>query len=371
MRPVVLIGGKLTQVFGTYRLAFLALICLVTIEACAAAIIGSRILGLTAGSIFKIGDLRTSLAGWFFIPLLWLGAASITLAKRRTQRPSKKLIRLVRLKKSWLLRGVVLCALLVPFARSFTAVKTAIPSIHPYSFDPFFANMDRFIFGTDPWMISHWLIGYSGTIILDRLYFLWATYLLLLAGWINFTRNEYIQIRTAITFNLCWFVLGGAFAILFSSTGPVFYDRFYGDPRFEPLVVNLQRVHENETLFALNGAAYLLKNIGSVKLGAGISAMPSLHVSMAFLGVIVAFHEQWPAWLKALLVVFFATILVGSVHLGWHYVVDGVFSIIGTLIIWSSVGAFLRFIDDVNSTLDSSAGLSSSARATISPSASA
>jgi hypothetical protein len=32
-------------------------------------------------------------------------------------------------------------------------------------------------------------------------------------------------------------------------------------------------------------------------------------------------------------------VLVGSVHLGWHYAVDGYLSIVGALAIWVGVGA--------------------------------
>jgi hypothetical protein len=35
---------------------------------------------------------------------------------------------------------------------------------------------------------------------------------------------------------------------------------------------------------------------------------------------------------------FCAVILFGSVHLGWHYAVDGYFSIIATVAIWKIVG---------------------------------
>jgi uncharacterized membrane protein len=35
-------------------------------------------------------------------------------------------------------------------------------------------------------------------------------------------------------------------------------------------------------------------------------------------------------------------ILIGSVHLGWHYAVDGYFSIAGALLIWAGVRLLLR-----------------------------
>jgi hypothetical protein len=35
-------------------------------------------------------------------------------------------------------------------------------------------------------------------------------------------------------------------------------------------------------------------------------------------------------------------VLVGSVALGWHYAVDGIFSIAATLWLWRLVGRFTR-----------------------------
>ena len=39
---------------------------------------------------------------------------------------------------------------------------------------------------------------------------------------------------------------------------------------------------------------------------------------------------------------FFALILVGSVHLGWHYAIDGYLGMLGAWIIWRAVGWWLK-----------------------------
>jgi hypothetical protein len=43
-----------------------------------------------------------------------------------------------------------------------------------------------------------------------------------------------------------------------------------------------------------------------------------------------------------LLPLFTAIVQVGSVHLGWHYAIDGYLAIVGTLLVWWCVGRFLE-----------------------------
>ncbi|MFC7665225.1 hypothetical protein ACFQWF_24725 [Methylorubrum suomiense] len=43
-------------------------------------------------------------------------------------------------------------------------------------------------------------------------------------------------------------------------------------------------------------------------------------------------------WLGRMLMLYGAVIFIGSIHLGWHYAVDGYASVIGTVLLWSLVG---------------------------------
>ena len=76
------------------------------------------------------------------------------------------------------------------------------------------------------------------------------------------------------------------------------------------------------------------------KLGSGISAMPSMHVSMAFLFALVGWRSN--RLIGLMLGIYTIIILMGSVHLGWHYAIDGYAAILGTLLIWHCVGWFLN-----------------------------
>jgi hypothetical protein len=69
-----------------------------------------------------------------------------------------------------------------------------------------------------------------------------------------------------------------------------------------------------------------------IGLGVGISAMPSVHVSTAFLLMLVGWKAgRVPGFF---LTVFFSIIMAGSVHLAWHYAVDGYAGCVVTSLIW-------------------------------------
>lgn len=71
-------------------------------------------------------------------------------------------------------------------------------------------------------------------------------------------------------------------------------------------------------------------------IGSGISAMPSMHVSIAVLMALCTYRLN--KTLGYFACAFAVIIQIGSVHLGWHYAVDGYFSVLSTLAIWKAVG---------------------------------
>jgi len=73
---------------------------------------------------------------------------------------------------------------------------------------------------------------------------------------------------------------------------------------------------------------------GSAELGRGISAMPSMHVSLAFLFFLAA--RRVHRVMGIVFGLYAAVILIGSVHLAYHYAVDGYLSIVTTALLWAA-----------------------------------
>jgi hypothetical protein len=85
-------------------------------------------------------------------------------------------------------------------------------------------------------------------------------------------------------------------------------------------------------------AAYVTGNAAG---GSGISAMPSLHVAIATLCAISSWYVSWR--IGVAMTLYAVVIFLGSIHLGWHYAVDGYVSIVAVAAIWVGVGKALRF----------------------------
>jgi membrane-associated phospholipid phosphatase len=148
-----------------------------------------------------------------------------------------------------------------------------------------------------------------------------------------------LRMQYLLTTLLLWSLVGNLAATLLSSAGPVYFGRVTGlaDP-FAPLMAYLHRANDVVPVMALQvqdmlWQAYVGNN---TDIGAGISAMPSLHVATAVSYALVGFAVR--RWLGILLAGFAAFIMIGSVHLGWHYAIDGYVGILCTVVIWFVVG---------------------------------
>jgi hypothetical protein len=230
----------------------------------------------------------------------------------------------------------------------FSSLKMLMPRFIPFYLDDTFAAMDRLLFfGRQPWEITHHFFGsLAATKTLDFFYSLWV--LLLSVAIVGFSlfapRTE--RARFFLAFTAAWFFLGFVAAWLLASAGPCYSSNIGAQsaPEFKGLVDRLTeasiatggrinapgwqgilwRSHFNEIYF----------------FGMGISAMPSLHNAIATLYALAAFRISRSA--GCIMTVFAVIIFVGSVHLGWHYAVDGIFGALAMLAIWRGVDHWCR-----------------------------
>ncbi|HTO81700.1 MAG TPA: phosphatase PAP2 family protein [Methylomirabilota bacterium] len=245
-----------------------------------------------------------------------------------------------------LAQALLLLAIFPVFAATFSYFKIAIPAFNPFSWDIRLADWDRSLHGgLDPWELMQPLLGHPFvTAALNAAYHAWfgVTYGAILWLMVD-TQRPRLCMRYLLTFVLIWILLGNLAATVFSSAGPVYYGRVTGvADQFAPLMGYLHAANHVVAVPALDVQELLWHwyKSGSFVAGAGISAMPSLHVGVAFSFFLVCRAIDGRLALAA--GIFAAITLVASVHLGWHYAIDGYAAIVGAWFIWIAVGRLLE-----------------------------
>jgi hypothetical protein len=216
-------------------------------------------------------------------------------------------------------------------ASSFGAAKSALHFAVPFYLDVPLANFERALFGQDPWRISHSLLGWA-TPAIDRIYLAWLVVMLIGFNLVLLSKPSALKTRSLIAYLVMWPTVGTIGSYLSSSAGPIFYHAIFGGSAFSDLIPALQ--HAKAT-GALSIYDHLWRSYATrdPAVGGGISAMPSMHVALACwlaLTIRAGFPRfQWAGW------AYLALIWIGSVHLGWHYVVDGFAGIVGAALVWA------------------------------------
>ena len=268
----------------------------------------------------------------------------LILLVRRHPHPLKQLAADVREKRWWLATCAVAFFGLVQAMGFAGMAKRSIAQVQPFYADPYFIAFDHALLGADAWEYTHAIIGPLGTHAIDLLYGVWHLVNIGLIVWLVLSANRAFQVRAVLTFQLTWLILGGFLATVLASVGPCFMDDFFASDRFAPLMERLEEIDKLYPVNSFNSMEYLLSTYGTDAFAGGISAMPSLHVAIAFLVVLIAFERRSHAALRILASIYFAAILVGSVHLAWHYLADGLASVAGVLAIWWACGRLTRVL---------------------------
>lgn len=250
---------------------------------------------------------------------------------------------LLRLKKdflkhrNWLLAALAAGIFTADVLGVSSAIKKSIPTVVPFYADPMLADVEQNLLGQDAWRFTHDLVSGPGTYFISNVYSSWYFAKIGISLYVAFCRDLTLKLQSALSLQLSWFLLGGLLAMGLSSVGPCFYHEFYDSDRFLPLMETLPLdVSQRKAM------AYLLTTQGTDSFANGISAMPSMHVGIAVLIALVCGAATRGSWLKGLAWLYVALIWFGSVHIGWHYALDGLVSIVGVLIIWWASGQIAR-----------------------------
>ncbi|MEP3050070.1 MAG: phosphatase PAP2 family protein [Erythrobacter sp.] len=324
-------------------------------------VIGAALMALCIGLLAARGIYPTAGGIWvnarlFFMFLLGIGAidAGWQLFK---QRPESPLGHLKARYSSPQFKGIAIaglpllgvCIVLLPF---FSKMKAAIPLFTEYTWDNAFIEWDRALFfGYDAWEIMQPVLGFPiVTGFLALLYHLWFLLLypgVLFLAFANVDRG--VQRQFFLSYLLSWTVIGGAMATWLASVGPCFVGPMLGDSRFDDQMTYLYSANEQVPIMTLGVQEMLLEwfNADADGLGSGITAMPSMHVAIAFL-YWLAMRRISPK-LGLLFGAFCLITWISSVHLAYHYAVDGLVSVVAVSLIWMTskwvIGAWDRFLD--------------------------
>ncbi|WP_299321926.1 phosphatase PAP2 family protein [Parasphingopyxis sp.] len=196
---------------------------------------------------------------------------------------------------------------------TFMWTKPLLNYLVPFWADPLLADIDYWLFfGNDPWVFLTWLNTMPMAFFYHRGWFVMMLIVLLL---VLTARPSPQKSALMLTYFLMWSVIGPVIHIMLPATGPIFYaDMGYGD-RF----ADLGAVSQTREVAAYLWSLYSVQGFGA---GAGISAMPSLHITTT-VWMIVAVQQIAPRWNVPIAAAGFLIFLL-SIALGWHYAVDGI-----------------------------------------------
>lgn len=234
------------------------------------------------------------------------------------------------------------------FIFSYSTIKTRIPEMIPYRWDEAFMNWDRALFlGNDPWVVFAWMYDSPALIYaMDFIYDIWAV--LLVGVWtlcfILTKPAAAIRFRFPLALLLTWFIGGNIAATLMSSAGPCYYGAITGlaDPYAGQMAILAELSAQSELrATAYQGILWQVYESPSLGLG-GISAMPSMHCATSFLFVLLTWKNKI---LRYAALSFFTFILIASVVLAWHYLVDGLVAMPIALFSWWAAGKITRRIE--------------------------
>jgi hypothetical protein len=216
----------------------------------------------------------------------------------------------------------------------FMWIKPEVTAVAPFWADELFADMDHAIFGMDPWRLFQ---GIDLTFHAWAYSFFWIVALVGTLIWLFAQKPGIERSASLISYFALWSVFGPLGQYFFSAAGPIFYERIGLGDRFADLMTNIPEVTR-----LVSGYLWNFHSAGELGMGAGISAMPSLHIATVA-WIYLAFRSQ-QSRLAPAAAIFGLYIFALSVALGWHYAVDGIAGAAGALLCFKFSRSYSRYL---------------------------
>jgi hypothetical protein len=284
------------------------------------ALVTGRLAGVSAKPLLAL-YVSTSLAITFVSVMLTMFWWVLQLMHARSDAP----LRAVKDKLTERAPYLLLPGMIFPlFLACFTATKTAIPFLVGYTWDHFWAEADRLIFGNDAWRITHWMLGNAIARTLEIMYVVgWGLGFLFVMALVPLNTSARFTAKFYTAMMATWLFGGMALAYLFSAAGPVFAHLVggHGPDEFAGL-----RAVLDSTLAPYSPIRHTQEYLSSAVYshvpvqGGGISAMPSMHLGVASIYVLGARGTR----LLIPSIFFWLMIFICSAYFGYHYWVDGI-----------------------------------------------
>jgi hypothetical protein len=276
-------------------------------------------------------------------------AASVMLCSGPRKADPREFLKSLRVRlgnRDRVVGGLLAMTLMSLCIGSFSFIKDSIPDISPFGWDRAFFEADRWLFmGIDPWQASFAIFGSpAATAGLDLAYGLWFLVMYGTVIAMAFGRvSQELRYAFLYAFVLAWIVGGNLLAMLLSSAGPVYFSRLGLGGVYDQQFALLNEFAQVQPIRALDIQndlwSWYLDGSG---IASGISAMPSMHVGISVLLAMLAWRINRA--IGAVMTIFAMLISIGSVHLGWHYFVDGLLGSVVAVGCWYA-GSLLAQID--------------------------
>jgi hypothetical protein len=255
--------------------------------------------------------------------------------------------------------GLPVFVALVTFMYVFTMVKSYITVLAPFTWDTAFDQWDVALhFGYRPWELLQPVFGYwPVTFLVNLNYNMWFVVMNVFWAYYAFIAAPGEErTRFFMSYMAIWILGGGVLAVVFSSAGPCYFGRIGLSPDpYAPLMEYLRGANHYLPIWALNAQDMLWDLQAQGSAFGGISAMPSMHNATALLFVLTSAGR--PVWVRRALIAHAVLIFLGSIHLGWHYAVDGYLAFALAYGVWRVMGPVSRWWENSKAVKDYQAAL--------------